>query len=78
MVNSAFNFCFGSRNFTFERRDALVQFVDRQRIEILHRQLAEEVVLATRKFFVGVHLGSNVDRGGHDVNKAAGFYGARK
>ena len=78
MVNSAFNFCFGSRNFTFERRDALVQLVDRQWIEVLHRQLAEEVVRATRQVFVGVHPATNVDRGGHDVNKAAGFYGARK
>lgn len=78
MVNGAFNFCFGSRNFTFERRDALVQFIDRKGIEVLRRKLAEEVVLATRKVFVGVHLPTNVDRGGHDVNKAAGFYGARK
>ena len=78
MVNGAFFSHPRSGDFFLERLYTLFQLLDRQRVEVLDRQLAEQIVLATRKIFVGVHRSRNVDRGRSDVNKAAGSYGARK
>lgn len=55
MVNGAFKPGFASADLRLERRDALAKLLDRQRIEVLDRQLAEQIVLATRKILVGVH-----------------------
>lgn len=77
MVNGAFNPRSGSSYLRLEQFDPLLQLLDRERVEVLHGQLAEQIVLATRKVFVGVHRTRNVDRGRGDVNKAKGSYGAR-
>ncbi len=68
MVNGAFNPRFASRDLGFEQRDALLQLLDRKRVEVLLAQLGSQIVLATRKIFVGVHRASSVDRGRGDVN----------
>lgn len=62
------NFCTRPRDLGFEKADAVVQFVDRQRVEILLAELFGEVVLAARQVFVCVHV-QNVDPGKGDVNK---------
>lgn len=55
MVNGAFNPRSAPGDLGLERGDALVEFLDRERVEVLHRELAEQIVLATRKILVGVH-----------------------
>jgi len=55
MVNGAFKPGFASADLGFELLDAFLQLLDRERIEVLDRQLAEQIVLATRKILVGVH-----------------------
>jgi hypothetical protein len=55
MVNGAFKPRFAPRDLGLELLDALVKLLDRKRIEVLRRQLAEQIVLATRQIFVGVH-----------------------
>ena len=55
MVNGAFNPRFASRDLCLEHCDAFVKLLDRKRIEVLRSQLAEQIVLATRQIFVGVH-----------------------
>jgi len=55
MVNGPFSTCTGSLYLGFERGDALVQLLDRQGIEILLRQLAEQVVLAAGEILVEFH-----------------------
>lgn len=77
MVNGVLNFAFTPRNFACQQRDAFVQLIDRERIEVLLAQLGGEVVLATRQVFVCVHA-VNVDPGRGDVNKTQGFYRERK
>ena len=72
MVNGAFNPGFASRDLGLEQRDPLLQLLDRIGIEVLLAQLGDEVVLATRQIFVGVH-GPSVDRGKGDVNNATGL-----
>lgn len=69
-MNRALNLCATSLDLGFERGDALVQFLDRKRIEVLPRELEKQVVLATRKIFVGVHHPLNVDPATGDVNNA--------
>ncbi len=70
MINGAVYFHPTSLDLRFQRRDALVQFLDRKRIEVLPRELEKQVVLATRKIFVGVHHPQNVDPATGDVNNA--------
>ncbi len=53
------------------------QLLDRERIQVLHRQLAEQIVLATRQILIGIHHCCSVDPGRTDVNKTQGSYGAR-
>lgn len=77
MVNGALHPRFCSLDFGFEQRDALLAFLDRERVEVLLAQLGGQIVLATRQIFIGVH-GHSVDRGDRHVNKAPGSYGARK
>ena len=57
MVNGVLNFAFAPRNFAFQQHDAFAQLVHRKRVEILLAKLLGEVVLATRKVFVGFHHG---------------------
>lgn len=68
MVNGALHSRFCSLDLGFEQRDALLAFLDRERVEVLLAQLGGQIVLATRKIFVGVHRVSSVDRGRGDVN----------
>ena len=77
MVNGAFFSRSGPGDLRLEQLDAFLQFLDRERIEILLAQLLGEIVLATRKVFVGFHRATNVDRWQRDVNKTPGSYGAR-
>ena len=51
------NFATAPPIIAFQQRDAFVQLVDRERVEILLAQLDREVVFATRQIFVGVHKG---------------------
>jgi hypothetical protein len=55
MVNGALHSRFCSDDLGFEQLDALLQLLDRERIEVLPAQLGSQIVLATRKVFVGVH-----------------------
>ncbi|MDB5711994.1 MAG: NAD(P)H-quinone oxidoreductase, partial [Sphingomonas bacterium] len=71
MVNGAFHFSAGTGDFRLEHRDPLLEFLDRQRIEVLAHQLRERVARFFRQELVKIH-GQNVDRRGDDVNKAAG------
>jgi hypothetical protein len=48
---------FYARDLLLERLDALVELVDRQRIEILLLQLLERILRLVRKEFVEVHWG---------------------
>lgn len=57
MVNGAFQPRSTSDDLGLEGGDALLQLLDRERVEVLHRQLAEQIVLAMRKILVGVHQG---------------------
>ena len=68
MVNGAFNPCFASSDLRFEQRDALLELLDREGVEVLLAQLDRQIVLTTRKIFVGVHRASKVDRARSDVN----------
>ena len=77
MVNGSIYFASAPNDLRLQGGDAFVQLVDRQGIEVLPPQLGEQVVLATRKIFVGVH-GPNVDRARSDVNKATDFPLGRK
>ncbi len=54
MVNGAFNFSAGPRDLRLQRGNALAQFLDRQRVEILSGQLREQIAGAPGKVF-GVH-----------------------
>lgn len=75
MINRAVDPGPGPGDFGLEQRDALVQLLDGERIEVLAAQLGDQVVLATRKILVGVHRTGSVDRGQADVNKAPGLQG---
>ena len=77
MLNRVRNFGTTSCDLRLERGDARVEFVDREGIEVLPSEVAEQIVLATRQIFVGVHA-LNVDPGRSDVNKTSGFYRGRK
>jgi len=70
MVNGALHSHFCSNDLGFEQRDALLEFLDRKRVEVLLAKLGRQIVLATRKIFVGVHRASSVDRGQGDVNNS--------
>ena len=54
MVNGAFYFHAGAGDFAFQRRDPHFQLGYRQRIEILPRELCEQIV-GTGKCVVQVH-----------------------
>ncbi len=71
MVNGALHLYLASRDLGFEQRDALFEFLDRKRIEILPAELCRKIVLAAGKVFVRVHRKPNVDRRPGDVNKRA-------
>lgn len=77
MVNGAFNPRFASGDLRLEQRNALVKLVDRIGVEVLLAQLGNQIVLATRQIFVGVH-GPSVDRGRRHVNNGCGPYGLGK
>ena len=77
MVNGALHSRFCADDLRFEQRDALLAFLDRIGVEVLLAQLSNQIVLATRKIFVGVHRPSSVDRGWSDVNMTSGSYEAR-
>lgn len=64
MVNGAFKPRFASGDLGFERGDALLALLDRQRIEVLRRKLAEEIVLSTGKILVDVHQRPALTAGG--------------
>lgn len=69
MVNGMINFCTTSDDFGLERRDARVQLINRQAIEIVARELRERVIGSARENFFSVHA-ANVDRSAQQVNKA--------
>jgi hypothetical protein len=69
-MNRALNLCTTSLDLGFERGDAFLQLLHRIGVEVLPRELKKQVVLATRKIFVGVHHAPNVDPAGSDVNNA--------
>lgn len=71
MLNRVRNFGTTSCDLRLERGDARVEFVDREGIEVLPSEVAEQIVLATRQIFVGVHHPRSVDPAGGDVNNAA-------
>ena len=54
MVNGTCDSRPAARDFGFQRGDAIVKFLDRKGIEVLQRELSEQIVFATREF-VGVH-----------------------
>jgi hypothetical protein len=58
MVNGAFSTRTGTRDLGFERGDPFVKLLDRQRIEILLRELAEQVVLSAWEILVEFHRGT--------------------
>ena len=72
MVNGAFHFSTRPGDFRLEHRDPLLEFLDRQRIEVLAHQFRERVARFFRQELVQIHA-QNVDRRGDDVNKAAGL-----
>jgi len=72
MVNGAFHFSARPGDFRLEHRDPLLEFLDRQRIEVLAHQFRERVARFFRQELVKIH-GRNVDRRGDDVNKAPGL-----
>jgi hypothetical protein len=78
MVNGAFAFTTGSFDFRLEQREALIQFLDRERVEILPGELEDQIVLAAGKSLFDVHRATNVDPRGGDVNKSRGAYRPRK
>lgn len=53
----------------FELDDARMEFVDRQRVEILGEKLVQWVLRPSRKQVVEVHNASKVDRGAREVNR---------
>ncbi len=55
MVNGACLVALYPRNFFLERGDARVEFLDRQRIEVLARELDQRVVAPKRQILVGIH-----------------------
>ena len=68
MVNGAFNFLARARYLGLERVDALGQFRNRERVEILARKLCDQVAGAAGKAVVGFHR-AIVDAGEAGVNK---------
>jgi hypothetical protein len=58
MVNSPFSTRTGPHDLGFERGNALVKLLDRKRIEILLRQLAEQIVLSAWEILVEFHHGT--------------------
>src|SRR3569623_1264233 len=71
MVNGALHL--GSRpgDFRLQRRDPLLEFLDRQGVEILAHELGERVARFFRQELIQIHA-QIVDRPRGDVNKAAG------
>lgn len=61
MVNSGFHLLFCSRNFGFQSCDAILELVDRERIQILSGQCRQRIVRTLRKKIVRIH-DANVDR----------------
>ena len=55
MVNGAFNLRFCSRDFGFERGDAGVKLVDRERIEVLPRQRGQRIARSGPEDLVQIH-----------------------
>ena len=68
MVNGALHSRFCANDLGFQQRDALLKLLDREGVEVLLAQLGGQIVLTTRKVFVGVHRASKVDRARSDVN----------
>ncbi len=55
MVNGAFNFSFAPRDLAFEQPDAVVEFGDRQAIEVLAQQRGQRIVGPGPQDVVQVH-----------------------
>jgi hypothetical protein len=55
MVNDACPMPFYPRDFRFERGNARVELLDRQRIEVLTRELRQRIVASKRQILVGIH-----------------------
>ncbi len=73
MVNGEIGLGPGTDDLGLQRGDPTLQFLDRKRIEILPRQLGEEVVVTLRGKIVGLHV-SSVDRRPAHVNKPDAEY----
>ena len=71
MVNGAFHLGPRPGDLRLQRRDPLLEFLDRQGSEILAHEFGERVARFFRQELVQIHA-QNVDRPGGDVNKAAG------
>jgi hypothetical protein len=69
MVNGLVDLCATSGDLGFQKDDAAFQFIYREWIEILPRELIGGVIQPFGERIVGFH-GSNVDRGVGHVNKS--------
>ena len=78
MVNGALHSRFCPDDLGFEQRDTLLKLLDREGVEVLLAQLDRQIVLTTRKVFVGVHRASKVDRARSDVNNTRNGTGPAK
>ncbi len=69
MVNGLVDLCPTSGDLGFQKHDAGFQFVDREWIEILPRELVGGVIQSFGERIFGFH-DPNVDRGASRVNKS--------
>ncbi len=55
-MNGALDFHPASLDLGFQQRDTFAQLLHRERIEVLPGKLHQQIIFATRKIFVGVHM----------------------
>ena len=70
MVNGAFNFSSCADDLGLERDDPRLQFLGRERIEVLATERDNGIVGTLRQDFLAIH-GHSVDPNGSAVNNAA-------
>lgn len=68
MVNGSFDFRFCPRNLSLKQGNALLEFVNRQGVQILADQISQQIFCRARRKLIQVHICS-VDRDAMDVNK---------
>ncbi len=70
MVNGAFKLSSNADDLGLERRDARLELLHRERVEILARKRGNGIVGASGQDFLAIHA-CNVDPNGAAVNNAA-------